>query len=40
MLPLEFEAPSDESLQKIIITKEFIDGEKPILIKGSAQKEG
>lgn len=40
MLPLEFEAPSDESLQKIIITKEFIDGEKPILVKGSAQKEG
>jgi ATP-dependent Clp protease ATP-binding subunit ClpX len=40
MLPLEFESPSDETLQKIIITKEFISGEKPILVKASAQKEG
>jgi len=40
MLPLEFEAPSDEGLQKIIITKEFIGGEKPILVREGAQKEG
>lgn len=40
MLPLEFESPSDETLQKIIITKEFINGEKPMLVRASAQKEG
>ncbi|HRF56037.1 MAG TPA: ATP-dependent Clp protease ATP-binding subunit ClpX [Campylobacterales bacterium] len=40
MLPLEFEAPSDDSLQKIIITKEFIGGEKPIYVREGAQKEG
>ncbi len=40
MLPLEFEAPSDEGIQKIIITKEFIGGEKPILVREGAQKEG
>jgi len=40
MLPLEFESPSDEGLQKIIITKEFVNGEKPILIKTEVQKEG
>ncbi len=40
MLPLEFESPSDETLQKIIITKEFIGGEKPIFVKAGAQKEG
>ncbi len=41
MLPLEFEAPSDENLQKIVITKEFItDGEKPIKVYASAEKEG
>ncbi len=40
MLPLEFESPSDETLQKIIITKEFISGEKPMLVRASVQKEG
>lgn len=39
MLPLEFEAPSDDALQKIIITKEFINGGKPVLIKEGAKKE-
>lgn len=39
MLPLEFEAPSDDALQKIIITKEFINGGKPILVKKEAKKE-
>ncbi|MCI4399177.1 MAG: ATP-dependent Clp protease ATP-binding subunit ClpX [Campylobacteraceae bacterium] len=39
MLPLEFEAPSDDALQKIIITKEFINGGKPILVKEEAKKE-
>ncbi len=40
MLPLEYEAPSDESLEKIIITKEFIEGEKPIFVRKSDTMEG
>ena len=40
MLPLEYEAPSDENLEKIIITKEFLDGEKPIFVRKSTAMEG
>ncbi len=40
MLPLEYEAPSDDKLQKIVITKEFIEGEQPIKVYGEEQKEG
>lgn len=40
MLPLEYEAPSDDKLQKIVITKEFVDGEPPLKVYGEEQKEG
>lgn len=40
MLPLEYEAPSDENLEKIIITKEFLNGEKPILVRKADALEG
>lgn len=32
ILPLEYEAPTCENLQKIIITREFIEGESPLYI--------
>lgn len=40
MLPLEYGALLDESLEKIIMTKEFIKGEKPIFVRKSDTMEG
>lgn len=40
MLPLEFEAPSNDNIQKIVITKEFVAGEKPHMTVQNQEMEG
>ena len=40
MLPLEFEAPSNDKLQKIVVTKEFVLGEKAHMIIQDQEMEG